>query len=71
LGARFKVAFFRTDVVEAVVEIFTGIDGVFLEQVAQVTFGTVVRRRQVLGKEDIDGQRFGERGDRPAASLGE
>ena len=58
------------DVVEPVVEELLVVNGILLQQVAQILLDVVVGRGQVAAVEDVDGQRLREGGDHLPARFG-
>ena len=60
---------FGTDVVKPIIKIFIGMNRILFQQVVKIAFGVVVGRRQIFGKEDVDGQRLRKGGHHMLAGL--
>ena len=69
LGFFADVSFLGTHIVETVVEVSIGVIGILLEEILKVALRVIVRSRQVFGEKDVDGERFGKRGNHAPACF--
>ena len=56
------VALFRAHIIEMVVKIFVGIDGIFLQEVVKIPLRIVMRGRKILCEKDVYSERLRECG---------